>query len=93
MKIAIDFDDVIMDYKTSEVMPGAVDAIWGYRHADHEITIFTGRRDAKWNEIKEFMHLHNIPYDRIICGKPIFDIFIDDKARRFEGWGKDYLNG
>jgi len=27
-----------------------------------------------------------------LMGKPIASLFIDDRARRFEGWDKDYLS-
>jgi hypothetical protein len=32
-------------------------------------------------------------YHQLIMGKPIVDLFIDDRARQFDGWEKSYLEG
>jgi hypothetical protein len=93
VKIAIDFDDVIMDYKTKLPISGARERICDWYDMRHEITIFTSKHDAKWTDVRDFLDTYNIPFHRIICNKPFFDLFIDDKCERFEGWDKEYLNG
>jgi hypothetical protein len=31
-------------------------------------------------------------YDQILMGKPIANLIIDDRARQFVGWDKDYVD-
>lgn len=86
----IDFDDTLRDWKTGEVIPGAKEALESYRSAGEYITIFTNRIDQKYTEVKTWLEENQIPFDRIICGKPFYTRMIDDKARHFQGWDKDY---
>ena len=87
MRIAIDFDDTIFNKKTRAPMENAVDAI-NKLARDNEITIFTNRPDYQYPDVEAMMIAWGIRYDRIICGKPSYDLFIDDKAERFIGWDK-----
>lgn len=66
-------------------MTGAVDAI-NKLSEDNEITIFTNRPDYQYPDVEAMLLAWEINYDRIICGKPSYDLFIDDKAQKFESW-------
>ena len=89
--IAIDFDDTIMNYRTEKPLQGAKVSLDKYHKRGDVITIFTNRMDQKYTWIRDWLITWKIPYDRIICGKPFYTVFIDDKAKQFTGWDKDYI--
>jgi len=90
-RIAVDFDGVIFDKAKGTLMPGCVRALRKMAEGKNEITVFTNRPDYDYSTVKAILDANYIPYDRIICGKPSYDLFIDDRVARFEGWDKDYL--
>ncbi len=89
MRIAIDFDEVILD-KNGKILDGAIITINHWHAHGHQITIFTTKPDWERPTIIAVLGLAKIPFDRVICGKPSYDLFIDDKAVKFEGWNKNY---
>ena len=88
-RICIDFDQTIFDRRTGEMSGAGIINEWFLD--GNEITIFTSRADTDYSTIKKLLDDAKIKYTRIICGKPMYDILIDDKAVKFEGWGKKYL--
>ena len=50
------------------------------------IIIYTARGWLEFNITKKWLDDHNIKFDLLMCGKPIYDFWIDDRAIRFEGW-------
>lgn len=80
-------------------VPGASEAMKKMKEAGHYLYIFTTRtnkifkkpgdgKDEKYqeNQIKEYMAKYDIPYDKIwTFGKPMADLFIDDRAINFAG--------
>lgn len=91
MRIAIDFDETIFDRRKACIIPGARETINDWGCSGHEITVFTNRPDYDYSTIKKILDGEKIIYDRLICGKPSYDLFIDDKAAQFKGWDQDYL--
>lgn len=91
MRIAIDFDGVIFDKPSGKVIDGAKEKIAKWVQQGHEVSIFTNRPDYDYSTIKAVMDSNGIPFHRLICGKPSYDLFIDDRAVQFEGWEKEYL--
>ena len=85
MRICIDFDDTIFDKKARDPMEGAVNAI-NKLYENNEITIFTNRPDYQYPDVEALLKAWGIKYHRIICGKPSYDLFIDDKAEKFIKW-------
>ena len=71
-------------------MRGAVRAINELSYSN-EITIFTNRPDYMYADVEAMLISWGIEYDRIICGKPSYDLFIDDKATQFKGWQEVYI--
>ena len=90
-RICIDFDGVIFDKGTGMLIEGSRRTIWNYCKAGHEVTIFTNRPDYEYTSVKAILDANSVPYDRIICGKPSYDVFIDDRNQRFTGWNTNYL--
>lgn len=91
MRISVDFDGVIFDKREGTVIDGAAAALRSMKIEGHEITVFTNRPDYDYSSVKAILDGKNIPYHRIICGKPSYDLFIDDSAVKFTGWGKEYV--
>jgi len=85
-RIAVDFDGVIFDKKTGKIIDGCVEKMNEWFSDGHEVTIFTNRPDYDYSTVKGLLDAHDIHYDRIICGKPSYDLFIDDHATKFNNW-------
>jgi hypothetical protein len=74
---------------------GTKEALEALKAAGHHIMIFTTRTNTTFRKkdepdqkllIEEYMKKHELPYDKIwTFGKPMADIFIDDRAIKFEG--------
>ena len=47
--------------------------------AGWEIVIFTARPLRDHNLLDAWLHAHGVPFDRIICGKPLGAAYIDDR--------------
>lgn len=98
--ICVDFDGVIHDDslgwnngKLGKVLPGSVGAMAHLKDSGHTIIIFTCRKDIP--ELRQWLDTNNIEYhyinenpdqpDNCNQGKPIADVYIDDRAIRHEG--------
>ena len=96
LRICFDLDNTLVtypqipgDYSTVKPIESNIKLLKDLKEAGHEITIHTARRMQTHNNnigkdigIITFNTLEkfDIPYDEIIFGKPIADIYIDDKA-------------
>ena len=98
--LSIDFDDTLCDRSTSQPLQGAPEALKQFKSEGYTILISSSRMNPElWGdlvkfrekEIADWMKQHNIPYDRIVLFKPSADLYIDDKALRFEGDWKGTL--
>jgi capsule biosynthesis phosphatase len=84
----------------SDLLPndGAVAKLRELKDAGHYIIIQTARNmatcDSNLGKVMknvgkitlEWLEIHDIPYDEIFFGKPNGDIYIDDRAFRFQSW-------
>lgn len=104
--VCIDIDGTIsrytewVDSKTfGEVLPHCAETIHHLKADGWYVIIYTTRADK--NEITKFLGEHNIPFDAInenpnqpanaIGGKPIADVYVDDRAIQFDGdWAGVY---
>jgi len=100
--ICVDFDGVIADYgqgwqgpgKFGAPLPGAADSLEALRAAGWKVIIHTTRKESPG--LRSYLQRHGIPYDEINQnsdqppgsnpGKPIADVYLDDRAVRFESW-------
>jgi hypothetical protein len=105
--ICIDFDGVISHYDGwkgigifGEPISGVKESLEHIREMGWQIIIHTTRGEV--NHIDGYMKDHGIPYDHINYnpqqfehmnqGKPIADVYIDDRAIRFTGeWNADLV--
>jgi len=84
----------------SEVSPkeGAVETLKKLNEEGHYIILYTARNMetflgnlGKINAVQgpilyEWLRKYEIPYDEVYFGKPSADVYIDDKAIKFETW-------
>lgn len=98
--VCIDIDGTISHYiewvdsKTfGDVLPHCAETIHHLKADGWYVIIYTTRADK--NEISKFLEKHNIPFDAINenpnqpdnakGGKPIADVYVDDRAIQFDG--------
>lgn len=94
--IMVDLDGVIcteertFERPLAQPIAGAREAIAELRAAGHTVVIYTGRGWTEYRVTKQWLDDHGIEYDGIHMGKPIADVWLDDRAVRFTNW-KDAL--
>lgn len=90
--IMVDLDGVIcteesfFDRPLSEPIAGARVALRKLRAAGHTVVIYTGRGWGEYRGTKRWLDEHGFEYDGLHMGKPIADVWIDDRAIRFTSW-------
>ena len=80
--------------------PNAIKIINNLKKDGHEIVIYTSRHMKTCDNnvgkivakqglnLLKWLNKNKIPYDEICFGKPLADIYIDDKAEKFINWNK-----
>ena len=95
MVYAIDIDGVLCDDMLGDYEKSTPDykVIWKVNKLyedGHLIKIFTGRGSATGIDWKEFtieqLKFWGVKYHELIFGKPVADVFIDDKALNITDW-------
>ena len=89
-RICLDFDFTIFNKSAGMIYPQAKEVINKWSSEGHEITIFTNRPDYDYSTIQCILADNDIAYDRLICGKPSWDLYIGDRCQKFEGWDNEY---
>ena len=96
LKIVIDLDGTILEEKNREEkpkalpLPGAIDAINRLYEMGHVITIHTARPISDQELTLRQLEEYGIKYHHLVLGKPVGDIFIDDRAFPLRDWKKDW---
>ena len=95
--ILIDIDGTIcteertFERPLAKPLPNAKEKINALYDAGHTIIFWTARGWEQYKVTEKWLKDNNFKYHQILMGKPQATIFIDDRARKFEGWDKDYL--
>jgi uncharacterized HAD superfamily protein len=92
MQIIIDLDGTICtEEKTfsrslSKPLEGAIESINQLHNEGHTIIIYSARSWQEYEMTSHWLSLHKVKYDQLVMGKPIGDIWIDDRAIEFTDW-------
>jgi uncharacterized HAD superfamily protein len=65
---------------------GAVECINNLHDEGFHITLYTSRSWAEYDMTKAWLDKQGIKYDILLCGKPLYDFWIDDRALPFINW-------
>ena len=57
-------------------------------YKDNTIILYTARGWAEYKMTESWLKTNKVNYHLLMCGKPIYDIWIDDKAIQFQDWDK-----
>lgn len=94
---AIDFDGTIAvstwsvdnpNAKPGPPLPGVRNKLWEIRDEGGKIIVHTARGYADVHLIEAYMDHYELPFDKVICGKLLAHVYIDDrnKAISDESW-------
>lgn len=92
MLVMIDLDGVIcseertFERSLAEPMEGARQALATLKSMGHTVVIYSARSWAEYKMTFDWLSRHGFEFDSLVMGKPNYDVFIDDRAVRFEGW-------
>jgi len=86
MKYCIDMDGVICDemptFERALAKPHLdfIETMQKLKKAGNFITIYTSRGWVEYKMTKDWLDKYEVPYDVLLLGKPIYDVWIDDRA-------------
>jgi len=90
--IMVDLDGVLcseeafFDRPLAQPIKGAGAALKKLRAAGYTIVIYTARGWGEYRVTKQWLDEHGCVYDGIHMGKPVADVWIDDRALPFTSW-------
>jgi uncharacterized HAD superfamily protein len=90
--LGIDLDGVVcseektFDRPLARVLPGAVEFIKTARQNGNLVVIWTARGWEQYKMTVDWLQKNDIEFDQLVMGKPIFDVYIDDRAIGHENW-------
>ena len=90
-KVVIDIDGVIArprhdnDYALCEIVPGAREALTHLCKIAH-VTLHTARWEEDRAVTEGWLRVMEVPYHVLKMGKPLADVYVDDRATEFTNW-------
>jgi trehalose-6-phosphatase len=90
--VMVDLDGVICteemfhDRPLAEPIAGAREALRKLRAAGHIVVIYTARGWGEFRVTEKWLADHGIEYDGLHMGKPVANLWIDDRAVGFADW-------
>lgn len=90
--IMVDLDGVLcseesfFDRPLAQPIVGAREALRRLRAAGYTVVIYTARSWGECRVTQEWLRQHGFEYDGLHMGKPVADLWIDDRAIRFSNW-------
>ena len=90
--ILVDLDGVIcteeraFERPLAEPLEGALEAVRKLRAAGHTVIIYTARGWPEYRTTMRWLDDHGFVCDGLHMGKPVADLWIDDRAVRFKDW-------
>jgi uncharacterized HAD superfamily protein len=92
MDLVIDIDGTICtEEKTfsrslAKPLPGAVESVNKLYNQGHTIRLFTARSWVEYEVTKAWLDSNGFKYHQLLMGKPLGDVWIDDRAIGFTSW-------
>jgi hypothetical protein len=92
--ICVDYDDTLRNRHSGMPVEGAAEAMRTLKSQGFTLIISSARLDpVLWGDLLKhrvadiiaWLAQHQIPYDQVVEHKPAADLYIDDKAYRFQG--------
>ena len=80
------------DFALLSPMEGARDAMIEIKNRGFKGIVFTARAYGDYKTIEDWLNKYDIPFSRIICGKPLLRWMVDDRAIGFNGDWQDALD-
>ena len=62
-------------------MTTRVEHVRGLKERGHFIGVFTARTWGEYDMTKQWLSDNDVPHDILVCGKPQYTVFIDDRAQ------------
>jgi hypothetical protein len=100
--LCVDYDDTLRDRHTDLPVAGAAEAMRTLKSQGFTLIISSARLDpVLWGDLLKhrvadiiaWLAKHQIPFDQVVEHKPAADLYIDDKAYRFQGdWHQAILD-
>lgn len=94
MRLIIDLDGTLCSeektYSRSLAKPldGARSALERLHDAGHTIILYTARTWMEYEMTVDWLTRHGFKYHQLVMGKPIGDVWIDDRAIRHLNWAE-----
>src|SRR5437773_2654371 len=92
MQIVIDLDETICsEEKTysrsiARINKGAKECIAKWYEEGHTIIIYSARTWMEYEMTVHWLKKNKIRYHQLVMGKPVGDVWIDDRAIPFKSW-------
>ena len=92
MQIIIDIDGTVCTeertYSRSlaKPLPGAIESVNKLYEEGNTIVFFSARTWMEFEMTTDWLQKHGFKYHQLVLGKPIGDVWIDDRALSFSNW-------
>lgn len=90
--IVVDMDGVLcsemptFERSLAEPLPGAAAGLLALKGSGYRVVIYTARGWQEYDMTYRWLKNHDMVFDVLMCGKPIADLWIDDRAISFTSW-------
>jgi uncharacterized HAD superfamily protein len=94
MQLIIDLDGTICtEEKTfsrslAKPLPGAIEGVNQLYDEGHIVIIYSARSWSEYEMTAHWLRTNGVRYHQLVMGKPVGDVWIDDRAIRFRSWNE-----
>jgi hydroxymethylpyrimidine pyrophosphatase-like HAD family hydrolase len=92
MKYVIDLDGTLCEERSTfekclaAPFQSAIDKVNRLHDEGHFIIIYTARGWAEFKATEDWLRKHDVRYHVLMCGKPHYDVWVDDRACNAKDW-------
>jgi uncharacterized HAD superfamily protein len=84
-------EEATFERPLAKPLAGARERLNRWYQEGHTIILWTARGWEQYRVTVKWLEEHGFRFHQLLMGKPIVDVFIDDRAYRFEGWDAPYF--